>query len=115
MEKVKAQELQDKLGCTVAEDQILLSHTPMKSLVDEYKDKWVMILGHKDIVRVARTYGFTKITTVDEVFARFPSMIPFKTPRKDVHPWPGDTIDAAMIFYGERNIRLSPWGPCDRA
>jgi ribonucleotide monophosphatase NagD (HAD superfamily) len=101
LESVKARELSDKLGCEVSEDQILLSHTPMRQLAQEYRDKWVLVLGHKDVVNVARTYGFNKVTTVDEVFARFPSMIPFFKPKSDVAPWKGDVIDAAMVFYGK--------------
>lgn len=68
LEQEKAHEISSVffpgLSVPVRASQVQLSHTPMRALVPEYRDKPVLVLGCKDYVHVARSYGF-KVRTVD--------------------------------------------------
>lgn len=95
MEEDKAKEITDvffggKLPTPVRASQVMLSHTPMKALVPEYKDKQVLALGSKDYVSVCRSYGFQNVVTVEDVLHAHPELYPFKTyhKRADLHKDP---------------------------
>lgn len=70
--------------------QILLSHTPMRSLLPQYKDKQILALGSKDYATVCRAYGFENVVTVEDVLHAHPELYPFKTyhKRHDLHKDP---------------------------
>lgn len=70
------------LPVPILESQVLLSHTPFKALVSEYQDKVVMVLGAKDTVQAAKSYGYRKVVTVDEYIHWYPDLFPFHTYKK---------------------------------
>lgn len=62
LEQEKAHEISSVffpgLPVPVRASQVQLSHTPMRALVPEYRDRPVLVLGSKDFVHVAKSYGF---------------------------------------------------------
>lgn len=52
--------------------EIILAHTPMKSLATKYATKRTLILGHREEIKVARSYGFQKTVTPQTLVAQHP-------------------------------------------
>ncbi|KAF9101014.1 hypothetical protein BGX27_000131 [Mortierella sp. AM989] len=62
----------------ISPKQLVLSHSPMRSLVSKYEDKNVLVVGGNgsDCRNVAEHYGFKHIVTPEEVHAAYPSVCP---------------------------------------
>lgn len=102
-EETKAKELSKKFGLTVSPSQILLSHTPLKSLVPEFGDKKVFILGSKNYIEVAKNYGFRNVITAHDFHEMCPECFPARPANggkmQDMHPHHSHGIAAAIIVY----------------
>ncbi|KAF9351239.1 hypothetical protein BGX26_010719 [Mortierella sp. AD094] len=74
----KAAQLSKKIGVHISPKQLILSHSPMRSLVSKYEDKNVLVVGGNgsDCRNVAEHYGFKHIVTPEEVHAVYPSVCP---------------------------------------
>ncbi|KAG0002816.1 hypothetical protein BGZ79_002236 [Entomortierella chlamydospora] len=74
----KAAQLSKKIGIHISPDQLILSHSPMRSLVSKYEDKNVLVVGGNgsDCRNVAEHYGFKHVVTPEEVHAVYPSVCP---------------------------------------
>jgi HAD superfamily hydrolase (TIGR01456 family) len=77
-EKNKAAKLSEQLGWPINENQIILSHTPWKRLVPEYKDKKILVIGCPASLDVAKAYGFTKVVSPECFHRRNPDIYPVK-------------------------------------
>ena len=102
----KASQLQKLLGVPVSPQQVLLSHTPFQSLVPQYKDKPVMVLGFKEELDVARAYGFKNVVSAHSYVRANPSMYPFpyspdvsKLSQDESCPPVVSPIEAILIFH----------------
>ncbi|KAG0033586.1 hypothetical protein BGZ81_008025 [Podila clonocystis] len=107
-ESEKADQLTKKLGIPVSPDQLILSHTPMRSLSNKYRDANVLVIGGKgsDCRRVAEDYGFRQIVTPEEVHAAYPSVCPISfcearpVPLTDSHLQNvNKPVEAVMVFH----------------
>lgn len=109
-EASKAQDLTAHLNLQhpVRPEQILLSHTPMKSLAAELANSRVLILGHEGCVEVARSYGFNKVSTVQNIRQEVPVIYPYRrsfdtswtsSDSSKVIPHAGEPIAAALIIH----------------
>ncbi len=56
----KAEQLSSWLQVPVSENQVVLSHTPMRDLVPRLGNAPVLISGMGDVLTIARSYGFTQ-------------------------------------------------------
>jgi HAD superfamily hydrolase (TIGR01456 family) len=77
-ESQKASELSSKLGMEIQTDQVVLSHSPMKRLVEKYRTKPVLIVGGRECKAVARSYGFEKAVLSADVHDWNPKIWPFR-------------------------------------
>lgn len=77
VEKKKAEELSHRLGIHIDEKQIILSHTPMQPLASKYADCKVLVLGCREVDEVARSYGFKRVYTINDIAQDEPSRYPF--------------------------------------
>jgi HAD superfamily hydrolase (TIGR01456 family) len=77
MEEEKATALSQALDCEINGNQVILSHTPMKSLVPKYGEKEILIIGPDTCKAVATKYGFSRITTPSELVEKNPDLWPF--------------------------------------
>lgn len=95
----KAKELTEKLDIPIDPRKVLLSHTPLRSLVPQYKDKPVLILGHDKCYDVARDYGFNKACNVPMIHAHSPDMFPRRKPDTTSTPVDPSTVAAIVNFH----------------
>ena len=114
-EKDKAADLSAKLNTTIHEDQILLSHTPYRSLVNNFKEEKVLILGKKNCFSVAKEYGFNNIIDANSIFLSDPRVLPNRQldkkgkPIENIH----ENVKAAMIFHDPVDWTLEIQVLCD--
>jgi len=69
----KADRLSDWLNVPVTEDQVVMSHSPIK-MFTEYHDKHVLVMGQGSVRAIATSLGFTQVTTMDELRHAFPNL-----------------------------------------
>ncbi|KAI8827001.1 HAD-like domain-containing protein [Fimicolochytrium jonesii] len=78
LEAEKARKLSNILGIEVKDKQVLVSHSPMRELVPDYKDKLVHVVGPTHCKNVAHSYGFRRVITSHELRNWNRSMWPFE-------------------------------------
>mmetsp|Transcript_13188 Transcript_13188/g.24454 ORF Transcript_13188/g.24454 Transcript_13188/m.24454 type:complete len:342 (+) Transcript_13188:196-1221(+) len=104
-ETTKADVVGKVLGLKINHQDIVLAHTPMKSLVHKrgLGDKRVMILGCKNFEEVADSYGFKRTVTPQEFVAQHPDIYPFlaeRAPQKESHdPYKDEPIEAILVVH----------------
>ncbi|KAJ2777111.1 hypothetical protein GGI15_004617 [Coemansia interrupta] len=81
-EAAKAQDISQRLGTPISASQIVLAHSPMQSLARQYGSQHVLVVGgiKNRCAEIARTYGFTNVSTPNDLVAWRPSMWPFMRP-----------------------------------
>lgn len=70
-EKETAERLSDKIGFEVKEDQMVLSHTPLK-MFTALHDKHVLVSGQQNIKEILQSYGFTNVSEMEDVRQAYP-------------------------------------------
>lgn len=76
-ESKKASKLEEVLGIPVATAQVVLSHTPLRQAVVAHAHEKILVLGCRDVVDVARSYGAQRVYTVDDLARDEPTRYPF--------------------------------------
>lgn len=76
-ERRKAAQLSTMLGVQVRPEQVVLSHTPFRSLAPRLGDQPVLVVGRGDSLEVANSYGFRKTVTALHVAKALPAAVPF--------------------------------------
>lgn len=107
LETAKAQELEDKLEVSIHPDQIVLCHTPIKSLSPAYSQSKVLIIGKPSCVDVAKSYGFHQAIGLNCVHSEHPHIFPGRVPNKSIASSADSGVSveelqkvkAAMIFH----------------
>ncbi|KAL8602856.1 hypothetical protein ACOMHN_056350 [Nucella lapillus] len=69
----KAHQLSQWLGINVTEDQVVMSHSPLR-MFQQFHERHVLINGQGPIKEIAHNLGFTRVTTVDQLSASFPHL-----------------------------------------
>ena len=77
MEYHKAAQLTEALGVHIHGDQVVCSHSPLRSLVPRYGEEKVLILGSRDSLRVAKEYGFRRAYNSQQLAEDDPHRYPF--------------------------------------
>ncbi|KAF9402697.1 hypothetical protein BGX21_009050 [Mortierella sp. AD011] len=89
-------------------ENMIVSHSPMRSLVPSYKDSNVLVVGGEgsSCKNVAQSYGFKRVVTPDEVHSVYPSVCPTSTcherpdfQRKEHLQNLEEPIDVVMVFH----------------
>lgn len=73
-EAKKAERLSERLGVPLTEKHMLLSHTPMKTLVENHRDDVVLSVGKAGALEVLESYGFKNVVTADQFHSLHPSL-----------------------------------------
>lgn len=99
-EKQKALELSRKFNITIKEEQIVLGHSPMKSVAEKFKNDIVLIIGSDTCKNVAYSYGFKKPILTKEIVSWRPSIWPFEGQIVSKCPYDLDNepIKAVLMF-----------------
>ncbi|KAJ1805161.1 hypothetical protein LPJ75_005393, partial [Coemansia sp. RSA 2598] len=107
-EAAKAADISKRLQTEIRADQVVLAHSPMRSLAEQYGDKHVLVVGgiKRRCADIARAYGFTNVSTPNDLVHWQPALWPFMQPPAEdqlsavpgrdyaVHPF-----DAVMVFH----------------
>ncbi|XP_076468599.1 haloacid dehalogenase-like hydrolase domain-containing 5 [Babylonia areolata] len=97
----KAQQLSQWLGINVEEEQVVMSHSPLK-MFQQFHDKHVLINGQGPVKEIAHNLGFTRVTTVDELSASFPYLDVMDHKRRRAAPCAFEDyfppIEAVVLF-----------------
>eukprot|EP01138_Halocafeteria_seosinensis_P002120 gb/GECG01002170.1/.p1 GENE.gb/GECG01002170.1/~~gb/GECG01002170.1/.p1 ORF type:complete len:389 (+),score=43.01 gb/GECG01002170.1/:1-1167(+) len=107
-EAKKAQQLSEVLGKEISDRQVIVSHTPLRALVPELKNRKVLVIGYKQSLQVAREeYGFRKAFSPAEVIGHSPQIYPFREypyfqmSQEDYEaPWHGIMVFHDSIDWG---------------
>jgi ribonucleotide monophosphatase NagD (HAD superfamily) len=95
-EERKAKKLADVLDIPVHPSQIVLSHTPLRSAVEQHADQKILVLGCREVDDVARSYGAKRVYTVPDLARDDPTRYPFL--HWDHVPLPGSASERAEPF-----------------
>eukprot|EP00571_Detonula_confervacea_P010061 CAMPEP_0172304004 /NCGR_PEP_ID=MMETSP1058-20130122/5466_1 /TAXON_ID=83371 /ORGANISM="Detonula confervacea, Strain CCMP 353" /LENGTH=351 /DNA_ID=CAMNT_0013015053 /DNA_START=25 /DNA_END=1077 /DNA_ORIENTATION=- len=105
LESTRAAKLSKTFEMTISPDQVILSHTPLRSeVVPRLKDHRVLIVG-EHCGEVARAYGLTKAEGIREYGQRHPSLFPRRR-EEDAIPIDdaGDPVKAIMFFEDPEDL-----------
>ncbi|KAK5873189.1 hypothetical protein PBY51_013822 [Eleginops maclovinus] len=99
----KAQQLSHLLGVQVSPEQVVLSHSPLQTLGD-FHDKCVLVSGQGPVTDIAKTLGFRKVLSVQQLRDQHPllDMVDHNR-RPDLSLSPLKTFPKieAIILFGE--------------
>ncbi|KAH9912591.1 hypothetical protein B0H21DRAFT_704254, partial [Amylocystis lapponica] len=120
-EEDRCRKLTAQLGVDIKPSQFIQAHTILKSVVKNYADVPVLVLGGRggEIREVAEKYGFKKAYTTLDVLAWNPAVWPFHelTPDERQSTKPVDfsetPISAIFVFHDPRNWALDIQIICD--
>ena len=73
LRQTKADQLSNWLGVEITEDQVVMSHSPLR-MFKEYHNKHVLVVGQGPVKEIAAHLGFTKVTTMDDFRHAFPTL-----------------------------------------
>jgi HAD superfamily hydrolase (TIGR01456 family) len=77
LESSKADKLSSVVGMPVHPEQVVLSHTPLRPVVQSFAHQKCLILGCRDVMGVARAYGGKRLYSVPMLTADEPLRYPF--------------------------------------
>ncbi|KAI8839891.1 HAD-like domain-containing protein, partial [Chytridium lagenaria] len=103
-EERRAVELSKKFDIEIPPEMVILSHSPMASLSNRFRDDNVLILGKDTCKDVALKYGFKRPILAEELMAWNPAMWSFRplTPNTTVPTYaklPSSPIAAILMFH----------------
>jgi len=55
---------------------MILCQSPLRKLVPNYSDKYILVCGMGDLISVCKEYGFNKAIHIDEYFSIHPHLNP---------------------------------------
>lgn len=99
----KADKLSEWLNIPIAEDQVIMAHSPLK-MFTEYHDKHVLVTGQGPIEFIARSIGFKHVTTMEQLRHAFPSLDSVDHKRRRAAPCAFEKYYPrieAIILFGE--------------
>ncbi|XP_062842760.1 haloacid dehalogenase-like hydrolase domain-containing 5 [Trichomycterus rosablanca] len=67
----KADQLSHILGVPITQDQVMMSHSPLK-MFRKYHNKCVLVSGQGPVLDIAKNLGFTKVVSIDMLRESFP-------------------------------------------
>ena len=97
----KADQLSNWLNVPVTEDQVVMSHSPLK-MFTEFHDKHVLVSGQGPVEFIAKSLGFRNVTTMDGLRHLFPHLGCVDRRRRRAAPCSFNQffprIDAVVLF-----------------
>mmetsp|Transcript_13058 Transcript_13058/g.23607 ORF Transcript_13058/g.23607 Transcript_13058/m.23607 type:complete len:357 (-) Transcript_13058:49-1119(-) len=99
LESTRAAKLSKTFDMEISPDQVILSHTPLRSeVVPRLKDHRVLIVG-EHCGEVARAYGLTKAEEIREYGRRHPSLFPRRREEDAIPIDDADDPVRAILFF----------------
>ena len=101
LRQYKADQLSNWLNVPVNEDQVVMSHSPLK-MFTEFHDKHVLVAGQGPVEFIAKSLGFRNVTTMDGLRHLFPNLDCVDHKRRRAAPCSFNQffprIDAVVLF-----------------
>lgn len=101
LRQTKADQLSEWLNVEVTEDQVVMSHSPLK-MFTEYHNKHVLVTGQGPVAEIAANLGFNNITTMTQLRHAFPSLDVVDHKRRRAAPCSFESyfprIEAVVLF-----------------
>ncbi|KAM5173019.1 haloacid dehalogenase-like hydrolase domain-containing 5 [Mantella aurantiaca] len=99
----RATELSRVLGIEVSDNQVILSHSPLR-MFRQFHDKKVLVSGQGPVEDIAKDLGFQNIVTIEDVRRAFPLLDMVDESRRPKNPVPSvltfPTVEA-IVLLGE--------------
>ncbi|XP_040049444.2 haloacid dehalogenase-like hydrolase domain-containing 5 [Gasterosteus aculeatus] len=73
LRQTKADQLAHILGVPITQDQVILSHSPLR-MFKKFHDKCVLVSGQGPVLEIAKNVGFNNVVSVDMLRESFPLM-----------------------------------------
>ncbi|KAF6030277.1 hypothetical protein EB796_011418 [Bugula neritina] len=67
----KAEQLSERLGIKIHQEQMVMSHSPLK-MFQQFHNKTVLVSGQGPVREIARNLGFQKVVTIDNFRKSYP-------------------------------------------
>ncbi|XP_053577019.1 haloacid dehalogenase-like hydrolase domain-containing 5 [Bombina bombina] len=103
LRQTKADQLTDILGVPISQDQVMMSHSPLR-IFKQYHDKCVLVSGQGPVLEIAKYLGFSNPITVDSVRESYPFLDMVDHSRRP-KILPSTALDlpkiGAVILFGE--------------
>ncbi|XP_061474104.1 haloacid dehalogenase-like hydrolase domain-containing 5 isoform X2 [Rhineura floridana] len=99
----KADQLSHVLGVPIFQDQIMMSHSPLR-MFKRYHDKCVLVSGQGPLLDIAKHLGFCQPITIDRLRETFPllDMVDHDRRPKALHPTAVELPKIeAIVLFGE--------------
>ncbi|KAM3915063.1 haloacid dehalogenase-like hydrolase domain-containing 5 [Leptodactylus fuscus] len=103
LRQTKADQLSDILGVPISQDQVMMSHSPLR-IFKQYHNKCVLVSGQGPVLDIAKYLGFSNPITIDSVRESYPflDMVDHNRRPKIL---PSTAVDLpkieAVILFGE--------------
>lgn len=106
-EERKAAKLSECLNIQVHPSQVILSHTPLRPIIQNHAHQKILVLGCRDVMSVARSYGAKRIFDIPSLAQDDPLRYPFlHFDRKEItSPTREEPFRAVFILHDPNN-----WG-----
>ncbi|CAG8439784.1 7370_t:CDS:10 [Ambispora gerdemannii] len=115
-EAKKAADLTRTIDFPISPQQLVLSHTPMQSLVSKYQESMVLVVGGTGdlCAEVAKSYGFKRVVIPEDVLRWEPSIWPLAPIMKEIAEAPRydfskEAIQVVMVLHDSYNCQYR-WG-----
>ncbi|XP_068190018.1 haloacid dehalogenase-like hydrolase domain-containing 5 [Antennarius striatus] len=113
LRQTKADQLTDILGVPITQDQVIMSHSPLR-MFKKFHEKCVLVSGQGPVLEIAETLGFKNVVSIDMLRETFPLMDMVDHNRRPKLPFSPvrnlPTIEAVILFgepiRWETNLQL---------
>ncbi|XP_071983154.1 haloacid dehalogenase-like hydrolase domain-containing 5 [Engystomops pustulosus] len=103
LRQTKANQLSDILGVPISQDQVMMSHSPLR-IFRQYHNKCVLVSGQGPVLDIAKYLGFSNPITIDSVRESYPFLDMVDHTRRP-RILPSAAVDLpkieAVILFGE--------------
>ncbi|XP_069592893.1 haloacid dehalogenase-like hydrolase domain-containing 5 [Ranitomeya imitator] len=103
LRQTKADQLSDILGVPISQDQVMMSHSPLR-IFRQYHDKCVLVSGQGPVLDIAKYLGFSNPITIDSVRESYP-FLDMVDHRRRPKILPSTAVELpkieAVILFGE--------------
>ncbi|XP_068453671.1 haloacid dehalogenase-like hydrolase domain-containing 5 isoform X2 [Clinocottus analis] len=103
LRQTKADQLAHLLGVPITQDQVIMSHSPLRML-KKFHDKCVLVSGQGPVLEIAKNVGFNNVISVDMLRESFPllDMVDHnRRPKLPSNPVGNLPKVEAVVLFGE--------------
>uniref|UniRef100_A0A8D3ECL9 Cat eye syndrome critical region protein 5-like n=1 Tax=Scophthalmus maximus TaxID=52904 RepID=A0A8D3ECL9_SCOMX len=103
LRQTKADQLSHILGVPIAQDQVIMSHSPLR-MFKKFHDKCVLVSGQGPVLEIAKNLGFQNVVSIDMLRESYPllDMVDHnRRPKLPSNPVINPPKVEALVLFGE--------------